>query len=62
MSVFELDIEVVKGAMVDIENETWRQIRDRLEPWVSKPFYSLQGAFVSQHESNLIAQVDILER
>ena len=61
MLVSESDVEVMKQSMLQIGGQMWKEIRDRVEAWVSKPYYSLQGAFVSRHEDMLIAEVDRLE-
>ena len=46
----ESDLEVMKKSMIDIGNLAWKQITERLESWVTKPFYSLQGAFITDHD------------
>ena len=39
MLVSESDVEVMKRAMIDVGNLAWKQITERLESWVTKPFY-----------------------
>ena len=56
MLVSESDVEVMKQAMLNLESNC-----REAEPWVTKPFYSLQGAFITQHELDLLQQVEMLE-
>lgn len=62
MLVSESYVEVMKSTMLTIGNQMWKEIRERLESWVTKPFHTLQGAFLSQHESDLLLQVQGLEQ
>lgn len=55
------ECDVMKKSMMDIGHQIWKEIKERLESWVTKLFFTLQGAFITQHESNLLQQLQWLE-
>lgn len=59
--VSQADLGVMRQVLTQVGNDIWKEIRNRLEVCVQKPFNTLKEAFVSEYEDELIRKVQSLE-